>query len=121
MMSNTDWARVVDDLLKRFGDDGLIVTKTRGTYDPQIGEAPVTETTTQALLHIRNVKSSELIPGVIEMNDAVITFKAPFITEDYEIVHMGKRYSVVSVSKQASVKNKEIYQKVFARQSGDQP
>ncbi len=94
-MFNEDMHAIAINLLKEFGDSGILQEVQLGEYDPLLGERP--ETIIETPLHYvqENYSLQSIETGLVASNDLKVTLATPEMTDSLDATYKLVLYTGV--------------------------
>ena len=124
-------------LIDKYGDSVTLVdTQTRGSnvfyngvqvtyegknvtdspkYDPNTGEYEKNEVFYPTKGVVSNFDTSDIVEGVIDIDDIQVLLYAPYVTPEYDFIYNGDRYNVITILQRISVQDSAVIYKVQGR------
>lgn len=102
-------------LIDKYGDTITIIDRTQTAYNPNTGEYDSVEVDTPTKGVVSNFDTSEIVEGVINIDDIQVLLYAPYITPEFDFYYNGERYNVINILQRISVQDGAIIYKVQGR------
>jgi len=115
-MFSDNMRALTDKLTKKFGDTVTLQEPVQGAYNPDTGRNTNTYTDHVIKAVISSYDSTDIIQGVIEMNDLRVFLYAKDFTpqKEWTVEYQGDKYSTVHVSR-LSTQDKNVYYELQVR------
>jgi len=95
-------------LINKYGSDVTLTTSAKGAYDPLKGTYASTPTDTPTKAFISNVGSSDIVEGVINIDDSKLLLMASNLSKGDYIQHRTTKYKVMAIIDRVEAQNLPI-------------
>jgi len=102
-------------LIDKFGSDVTLHTFSSGVYDPLTGSNASTATDTPTKAFISSVGSSNVVEGVINIDDSNLLLLATDLNKGDFIQHRNTKYKIIAIIERVEAQNLPIIFTVIGR------
>ena len=119
-MGADNFRKLADRLITKWGMDITMVETVKGDFNPDTGKYDTTDTLHTIKGHIEPYKSSDVVPGVINIDDLrILVYAADYqVTKDWEVLFDNKKHRIINVSRTVT-QNKKVVYELQCRSRGD--